>query len=102
MFRVFAAPAKLEKTAAVSEHRTSWPTVTITTSSDESDQACECVSVMEAELEGGYSTGNGYCELCGGRLCRGAGVCVEGVAGELEVGWITGEVADVPAVRTSV
>ena len=52
-----------KKAAAVAEHRTSWPTVTITTSSDESDQACECVSVMEAELEGEYSTGNDYCEL---------------------------------------
>ena len=52
-----------KKTAAVPEHRTSWPTVTITTSSDESDQACESVSVMEAELDGEYSAGNGYCEL---------------------------------------
>ena len=30
------------------------------------------------------------------------GVCVGGLAGELEVGWIAGEVGDVPAVRTSV
>ena len=30
------------------------------------------------------------------------GVCVGGVAGELEVGWIAGEVGDVPDVKTSV
>ena len=30
------------------------------------------------------------------------GVCVGGVAGVLEVGWIAGEVGDVPDVKTSV
>ena len=50
-------------TASTPEHRTSWPSVTITTSPDESDQAYESVSVMEAELDGEYSTGNDYCEL---------------------------------------
>ena len=45
------------------EHCTSWPTVTITTSPNELDQACESVSVMEVELDDKYYTGDNYCEL---------------------------------------
>ena len=63
----FFASDKLEKEeshrSTPPEHHTSWPTVTITTSPDELDQACESVSVMEAELEGEYYTGDDYCKL---------------------------------------